>query len=344
MQKQGVQIHLHCFDYGRGKQANLEKYCASVHYYERFTGHTSITNKLPYIVSSRRNESLLARLLQDDHPILMEGIHCTYLLNDPRFIGRKCFVRLHNVEYQYYRELSRNASLSFRKLYYGIESWLLRRYEKKIANKAVFFSVTTADAIKYSTSLHCGDISTIPVFLPDWKLVSKEGPGNYCLYQGDLGVDTNEKAAIWLLQKVFSKIELPLVIAGKNPSVKLETLVKENPRAVLIGNPSQEQMQTLIADAQIHLLPSYTTTGIKLKLLNALFNGRHCVVTPETVEGTELESTCHIAASANNFAEIIELLYHQRFMENDILVRKELLQNRFDNCRNAELIVKKIWG
>ena len=34
----------------------------------------------------------------------------------------------------------------------------------------------------------------------------------------------------------------------------------------------------MIAKAQINILPSYTHTGIKIKLVNAIFNGRHCLV------------------------------------------------------------------
>ena len=32
MQAAGVNIHLHCFDYGRGEQQELNKYCVSVNY------------------------------------------------------------------------------------------------------------------------------------------------------------------------------------------------------------------------------------------------------------------------------------------------------------------------
>jgi hypothetical protein len=116
LQAQGVKIHLHCFDYGRGKQPELEKYCASVQYYERNQGHKAISNTVPYIVSSRKNEQLLYELLKDDHPILMEGVHCTYPLLDARFAKRKCYVRLHNVEYQYYREIAGSNLLAFKKI------------------------------------------------------------------------------------------------------------------------------------------------------------------------------------------------------------------------------------
>ena len=98
LHKAGISIHLHCFDYGSGEQPELNKYCCTVNYYSRNEGHKAISSTLPYIVASRKNEELFTNLLQDNYPILMEGIHCTYLLNDDRFKQRKKYVRLHNVE------------------------------------------------------------------------------------------------------------------------------------------------------------------------------------------------------------------------------------------------------
>ena len=139
LQAQGVKIHLHCFDYGRGKQSELNKYCTSVEYYERSTGLKGFNLNLPYIVSSRKNETLFNNLLKDDYPILMEGIHSSALLNDDRFTNRKKFVRLHNVEFEYYKDLSKNATSFFNKMYYLRESSLLRKYEYNIVNKATLF-------------------------------------------------------------------------------------------------------------------------------------------------------------------------------------------------------------
>src|ERR1700761_5773579 len=106
LQQQGIQIHLHCFDYGRGVQTALNQYFVAVHYYQRKKWHAFLLSSLPYIVATRKNRQLLDNLLKDDHPILMEGIHCTWLLNDKRFAQRKKYVRLHNVEHDYYRHLS----------------------------------------------------------------------------------------------------------------------------------------------------------------------------------------------------------------------------------------------
>lgn len=343
LQAQGVRIHLHCFDYGKGEQPELTKYCETVHYYERNHGHKGISNTLPYIVSSRKNEKLLQNLLQDNYPVMMEGIHCTYLLTDKRFANRKCFVRLHNVEFQYYHDLYKGCHSVVKKIYYWFESRLLRAYEKKIAGKTYFWGVTEKDTTVYREELDCKNISYLPVYLPDWKVQGQEGMGSYCLYHGDLSIEANEKAAAWLLTKVFSKINVPFVIAGKGPSERLGELARENGHTCLVADPSEKEMQDIIAKAHIHVLPSYTTTGIKLKLINTLFNGRHCVVNPATVTGSGLEAACHTGTTVNAFREIIAQLYHQPFTNEETELRKRLLAGIFNNESNAVKQVKCIW-
>src|SRR5688572_11291711 len=64
---EGVKIKLHCFDYGRGHQDELSKYCEEVNYYQRLSKWKSISLSKPYIVRSRENPLLLENLLKDDH-------------------------------------------------------------------------------------------------------------------------------------------------------------------------------------------------------------------------------------------------------------------------------------
>lgn len=343
-QAQGIKIHLHCFEYGRGRQTELDKYCTSVHYYERCTGHKSISNTIPYIVASRKNEQLLQNLLKDDYPIFMEGVHCTYPLLDERFKKRKCFVRIHHVEYQYYHNLSSHTSSLLKKLYYWMESRLLKAYEKKVVAKAVCWGTTEKDDAVYRNELGCKNIEHLSLYLPDWKVQCLEGMGSYCLYHGNLGVDANEQAAIWLLEKVFSKLTIPFVITGKDPSRKLQELTHANKHTCLVPNPSEKEIQDMIAKAHINILPSYTGTGMKVKLVNALYNGRHCVVNEETIAGSGLASACHIGSTANAFREIIAQLYHQPFTSDEIVLRKQLLKGMFNNEANAIKQAGWIWG
>ena len=132
----GIKIHLHCFEYGRGKHTELMKYCAEVNYYTRYKGWKGFSLRIPYIVNSRANKKVLHNLLKDDHPVLLEGIHCTYFLFTGQLKNKKVYVRLHNVEFEYYKELARSETSVFKKLYFKNESRLLKSYEKIIANKA----------------------------------------------------------------------------------------------------------------------------------------------------------------------------------------------------------------
>lgn len=339
----GVRIHLHCFEYGRGEQAELNAYCVEVKYYARHEGHKGFSHKLPYIVCSRSNEQLLDDLLQDEYPILLEGVHCTYLLNDPRFKDRKIVLRLHNVEYQYYRQLYRCEKSLLKKIYYLHESNLLRSYEKKIAGRVMILPVSEKDCDCYRKEFGADKIHTLPVFLPFEEVQSKEGTGCFCLYQGNLSVAENEQVVIWLLKRVFHSLHIPLIIAGKNPSARLKRLISLYPQACLIPNPSDEEIQDLIAKAQVNILPSFNCTGIKLKLLNALYNGRYCVVNEDTVKSTGLESICHIGNTEEELRTLIEDLYTKPFTGEDIAQRRELLSRRFNNGENVQHLIQWIW-
>ncbi|MBL0146694.1 MAG: hypothetical protein IPP48_14110 [Chitinophagaceae bacterium] len=78
--KQGIKIHLHCFSKDAVAQPELNKYCVEVTYYKRNTGLKGFSLAIPYIVNSRKAKTLLQNLNNDNYPILLEGIHCTYHL------------------------------------------------------------------------------------------------------------------------------------------------------------------------------------------------------------------------------------------------------------------------
>lgn len=335
----GVRIHLHCFEYGRGEQPELNAYCETVRYYKRQEGHKGFSTRLPYIVASRINEDLYKNLLADNHPILLEGIHCSYPVLDERFASRKTIVRLHNAEFLYYKQLAKSSNNLFRKCYYWHESYLLKKFEKQIAEKATLLAVSEQDQKIYREEFGAKKIGYLPVFLPFETVASKPGIGCFCLYHGNLGVAENEKAATWLLEEVFNDIKVPLVIAGKNPSAKLEKLAHQQNHTCLVSNPSWNEMQDMIGKAQINLLPSFNNTGIKLKLLNVLFNGKHCIVNPATVDGTGLEAACHTGTTAAAFKSLLIQLYNQPFAEEEIQLRQHMLEASYRAEKNAASLI-----
>lgn len=343
LHQQNIKIHLHCFEYGRGEQTELNKYCEEVIYYKRKQGIKGFSFLLPYIINSRKNDELLINLLKDSYPVLLEGIHCTYFLYKNKLAGKRVFVRLHNVEFEYYKQLAASATSVFKKLYFLHESILLKKYEKRISAKATFLAVTLKDKEIYERELHAPHVKYLPVFLPYDSVNAEPGKSDYCLYHGNLEISENEKAIEWLLKKVFNTLEVPFIIAGKNPSKKIQKLVQKNSNVYLKANPSGYEMNELIRKAHINVLPSFNSTGIKLKLLNALFNGKHCLINAAAVQGTGLESLCTIAGNSESFKDNITILNKRLFTNTDKKLREEILLTRYNNKENAEELMRLIY-
>jgi glycosyltransferase involved in cell wall biosynthesis len=339
----GIRIHLHCFEYGRGQHKELDKYCEEVHYYPRNTGHKGMSMSIPYMVSSRANASLLNNLLKDDFPILLEGIQCSYFLFTGKLEGRKVILRLYNVEFHYYRQLARQTRSILKKIHYWNESRLLKNYERAIAGKCLILAITENDVNDYKTLYHAKQIAYLPAFI-GWNFpLCQEGVGTFCLYHGNLSVPENEKVAKWLLEDIFNDIDIPFVVAGKNPSSMLENLAHKKQNTCLVANPSEKEMFDLIQKAQVNILPSSTTTGIKFKLLYSVFCGRHCIVNEEMTEGTKLESACHIASTADAFKSIVMQLYRKPFEDEEIHLRENLMHHYYNNSENAKRLIQWIW-
>jgi hypothetical protein len=203
LHQQGVKIHLHCFVKNRPPQQELNKYCETVHYYPR-KKIKAVSLLLPYIVRSRLSEQLVQNLKKDNHPVLMEGVHCTYYLYKGFLKNRLSLLRLHNTEFEYYHQLAVHEKNPLKKLYFKAESWLLKRYEKKIAHKTAIGSLSLHDAANYR-QLGASNVFHLPAFIPYTQPMGLAGSGCYCLYHGNLSVNENEEAAIWLLQNVFNQ-------------------------------------------------------------------------------------------------------------------------------------------
>jgi glycosyltransferase involved in cell wall biosynthesis len=343
LHQQGIQIHLHCFYKDERQQTELNKYCIEVNYYKRNTGFKNFFLSIPYIVNSRNSQLLLQNLNKDDYPILLEGIHCTYHLSKNNLPNRKIFVRLHNVEFEYYKHLAKNETNIFKRWYFLHESKLLKKYEKAIASKATFIAVSQYDVELYQKEFKAKQISFLPVFIEHEKVVSTAGKGSYCLYHGNLSVNENIKAVNWLLKNVFNDLEIPFVVAGKNPSKQLIKRVHSNQHNCIIENPSDKDLQDLIDKAQINILPSFNATGVKLKLINALFVGKHCITNQAGVDGSGLQNLCHIANTAQEVKSKITELFTQLIAQKEIDDREITLQHLYNNEENGKKLISMIF-
>ena len=336
----GCEIYLHCFKYGREHAPLLEDFCKEVWYYPRETGIKGISIKLPYIVYSRKNELLLQRLIEIDAPILFEGVHTTYYLNHPALKDRFKIIRTHNIEHDYYHQLYLKENSFFRKNYFKAESVLLRKYEAGFSNAQAFFALSQKDKEYFETVYPKAQHEFIAPFHPFDASDIPTGNGQYVLYHGNLAHPENEEAALFLLRKVIPFVQTKCIIAGKSPSEKILAYARAIDNCDVIVNPDQNTMDELIRDAHIHVLPTFQASGMKLKLLYALFNGRHVVANTTMLHGTALNEPCFIANNCEEMIEAINSISGKPFTPESKAKRAELLNYQYNNKKNADRIIR----
>ena len=164
-----------------------------------------------------------------------------------------------------------------------------------------------------------------------------------------------------MIREVFRKLPYTCVIAGMNPSKKLIRVAAPYPNIRVEANPDKHRMEELIREAQINTLITFQDTGLKLKLLNSLFAGRHILVNPLMLAGSglepycaqagkmtdkepETEPLCIIANTPSEMVQACEQLMRRPFSKQAIQVRKNALFPTYSNQAQGERLFNLIFG
>lgn len=331
----GRKIILHYFSYKKSRGVKgIEDYCEAVYAYNRKNILSSFATGLPYIVASRISNKLITRLNEDAHPILLEGFHCCGLLPYLKGRGRSIVCRVHNNEAAYYHQLQKAENNLLRKAYFNLEGKKLARFQYQLERNLPLACISEDDH-NYFLQQGFSHSFFLPAFLPWQEITCKTGRGNYCLYHGNLSVSENVKAVEWLLQAVFRHLEVPIIVAGKSIPETMLKAWRHQKNVSFVNHPSEAAMKQLVENAQVHVLPSFNSTGVKLKLLHALFNGRHCLINKAAAGGSRVETGVFLAESAPEFQQQIIRCMSLPFLEKDKDLRRQIL-TPYNNVVNAE--------
>ncbi|MFL5810596.1 MAG: glycosyltransferase family 4 protein, partial [Flavisolibacter sp.] len=326
---------LHYFNYRHDRDTKgLENYCVEIHAYSRQHFFASLNFGVPYIIRSRVNRKLINRLNQDEYPVLLEGLHTAGLIPHLEE-SKKIILRMHNEEGEYYRLLAGAERNLVRRMYLLHESRQIKKYYSRLPEALPLACISQADVATFEKDYGFVNVHFIPAFVPWGEVVSKEGNGAYCLYHGNMAVAENEMAALWLVENVFSKIEIPFIIAGNGMSAHLLRKASHFPHIKLVENPPMSVISHLVQDAHVNVLPSLNKTGVKLKLLHAAFEGRFCLSNSNGINGSALENGIIQCNEANEYIRAIRELFTRSFTAEDKKNRQQLLAV-YNNKDNAE--------
>lgn len=269
--------------------------------------------------------------------MFFDGLQSTAVSTHADFINRKKYLRIHNVESEYLINLAKSERNIIKKGGLFLESIKYRFFEKKLNHFNYIFSISDNDRNFYNAFNN--NVKTIFPFHGNSEIRSLVGSGEFILYHGNFNVSENTNSAIFLIKNIFETLDFPFIIAGINAS-KLLSLSIKNKNIKIINNPEQSKMDLLIQSAQINILPTSQATGVKLKLINSLFNGRHCIVNSKMILPTpELEELCVICDSDDMFKNQIKKYMEIPFDSKMIEKRKLSLITNLDDIKNAQIIL-----
>ncbi len=340
LHESGVEIHLHCFSDQLPPQTATDTYCARIYYYRNARHAFDLLSWLPFSVQTRDSAQLRKNIEALPGPILFEGLKTTYGVFKNWFADQRLILRLHNIEHLYFLGIARSERRWSHKISYYLEGIKYRRYEKIIGKFNRVAALSHFEQQYVSGRYLPADY--IPVFHGNETVAPLEGMGQYALYHGDLRMSDNRRVAESLVDLFREIPDVTLVIAGnadarahfENYSAGLKNVRYETLRDF-------EHLKQLLGQAHINLVFSFQQSGTKLKLMNALFYSRFCVINSNVMDDALIQPLCLSAESPAEIRAHIDRLKHQPF--EDYGRRKSVLETHMSDRENARKLLDLIF-
>ena len=330
----GFKIHLHCFyDERNAVSEELEAITEAVYLYKKNRNIFFFCSAIPFGIKSRFHKDLIKNLQKIDAPIFFEGLQTTMLMQKVSLPNKK-YLRLHNLESNFYKGMSSSETNWFKKFTYYFESKKYGNYQKILNQFDHVFALSKyeCDAVKAIMN----DVTYVPVFHGNTKMRSLSEYGNYAFYHGDLRLSDNKKAAQFLIN-IFQEIpDYPIIIASSNGKEFVENQIKGFSNIEFVNIENETHLETLLAKAHINVMLSFQQSGTKLKVINSLFKSRFCLINSNMIDDKKILQLCDIASTKEEFISKIMELKNKPFLDTGN--REEVLLDVLNDAKNAKII------
>lgn len=328
----GVQIYLHCFVDDIPELSNaLKNITKEIFFYKNKKTILNFFSFTPYSIKYRNDKSIIYNLKKNDVPVLFESMKTISMYRKIDYSKR--FMRLHNIEFDYFFGIYKSETNVIKKCIFLLESFKYYFIGKKIKdfNKVIALSIND---FNYITNL--GLTSTyLPLFHGNSIKEYSSSFGKYAIFSGDLKTSENKKSLKFIVS-VFEKLNMYKLVIVVNDEINfVNKLVSGNKNMEVIKLYDFEHLKQLYADAHIAIMYSFQQSGTKLKLVNALYNSRHCLINDNIVDDPRVTSICNIANSKVDFENKINYLIKKPYTIEDYNIRKKVLLEVYDDNLNA---------
>lgn len=216
----------------------------------------------------------------------------------PKSFKKPVVLHEHNAEFVMWERLAEIEKNPIKKAVIKLEASRIKRTERLYAeNASVVFAAPNdieelaeigVDRNKLKPTYHLGED-----FLLESPNLEFSETENALLFVGTLTWEANIDGLIWFLDEIYPSVvknhpDIHFYIVGKNPDQRLISRAQKFESVELTG--FVEELEPYFKKARAFVIPLRFGSGIKVKLLNAMYRGIPIVTTPIGTEGLEVVS------------------------------------------------------
>lgn len=213
----------------------------------------------------------------------------------------------HNAEYVMWERLAELEKNPLKKALITIESNRIKKAEKLYADRSEVVLAAPNDikelekigvaTEKLKPTYHLGDD-----YLLDEPKLQYDETEKLLLFVGTLTWEANIDGLLWFLESVFPGVleahpDVKFNIVGKKPDKRLLEACRKYDSITLTG--FVEDLKPCYRKSRVFVIPLRFGSGIKVKLLNAMYMGIPTVTTPIGTEGLNVESGRELFSSTS---------------------------------------------
>jgi polysaccharide biosynthesis protein PslH len=294
----------------------------SVYLNTRINPLKALTNllfsKLPYNIerfySHDFRSELQSLLLKNKFDLIQcEGLPTLiYLPVIRKYTTARVAYRAHNIESEIWERKAGRERSRLKKFYYNIIAKRLLSLELNMMNKYdLLIPITDRDAEVLRLMGNKKPVCVVPSgynidMMPEIKPYSQDISVGYI---GSLDWTPNQEGLLWFIEKVWKPLIKPgfvkLHVAGRNAPPWLEKILQNTWDLVYEGEV--EDAQTFMMDHPIMVVPLFSGSGMRVKIVEGMALGRIIISTPLGIEGLPVNDRLNIliASDAKSFREIL---------------------------------------
>lgn len=254
-------------------------------------------------------------------------------------------LRSHNIEHLIWKRMSQVSRNPFKRFYLKHLSSTLQRYETRSTSLYDGIAAITRKDAAFFRSLTTTAVVDIPFGInqDDFQMIESEVKWPGLFHIGSMNWMPNEEGIRWFLDQVWPLVQqkhpgVEITLAGRFMPEWLKTGYKEN--VVVVGEV--ENAREFVQAHSIAIVPLLSGSGIRIKIIEAMAQGRTVITTQVGAEGINYNDHHNIliANTRTAFAEAISKCIANKEMTDSIgKAARQLIEEHYDNRKIVKRLV-----